>query len=86
MSGSWRRGMLVNYHALSMCTLFMRNTDLCKEIDTLANLIADNFSMDLYDNSLFLFCKRRNDKFKALYWDGEGFILLYKLFYNEWLT
>ncbi|WP_172586039.1 IS66 family insertion sequence element accessory protein TnpB [Ligilactobacillus agilis] len=38
-------------------------------------MIADNFGLDLYDDSLFLFCRRRNDRFKALYWDGEGFIL-----------
>lgn len=49
------------------------NIDLRKGIDTLANLIANNFGMNLYDASLFLFCGRRNDRFKALYWDGEGF-------------
>ena len=29
------------------------NTDLRKGIDTLAILIADNFGLDLYDDSLF---------------------------------
>ncbi|WP_270335838.1 IS66 family insertion sequence element accessory protein TnpB [Ligilactobacillus agilis] len=60
------------------------NTDLRKGIDTLAILIADNFGLNLYDDSLF--CGRRNDRFKALYWDGEGFILLYKRFDNGRLT
>ena len=27
---------------------------------------------------LFLFCGRRRDRIKALYWEGNGFVLLYK--------
>ena len=36
--------------------------------------------------SLFLFCGSRNDRFKGLLWDGEGFILLYKRFENGHLS
>lgn len=38
--------------------------------------------MELYNHSLFLFCGSRNDRFKGLYWDDEGFILLYKRYEN----
>ncbi|QIZ05333.1 IS66 family insertion sequence element accessory protein TnpB [Limosilactobacillus reuteri] len=38
--------------------------------------------LELYNNSLFLFCGGRNDRFKGLFWDGEGFIMLYKRFEN----
>lgn len=78
--------MLVNYHDPRHVYIVCGNTDLRKGIDTLAILIADNFGMNLYDDSIFLFCGRRNDRFKGLYWDGEGFILLYKRFENGILT
>ena len=31
---------------------------------------------------VFLFCGGRKDRFKALYWDGQGYWLLYKRFEN----
>ena len=43
--------MLVNYHAPKHVYIVCGNTDLRKGIDTLAILIADNFGLDLYDDS-----------------------------------
>ena len=34
------------------------------------------------EESLFLFCGRRTDRIKALYWTGDGHILLYKRLSN----
>ena len=34
--------------------------------------------MDPYSSSLFLFCGRRRDRIKALLWEKDGFLLLYK--------
>lgn len=53
-------------------------TDMRKSIDGLSTLVQQQFSLYPFSNSLFLFCGRRSDRLKALYWEGNGFVLLYK--------
>jgi len=53
-------------------------TDLRRGIDGLAEIVQTRFKLDPFSNSLFLFCGRRRDRIKALYWEGDGFVLLYK--------
>ena len=52
-------------------------TDLRRGIDGLAQIVQQ-FSLDPFSNSLFLFCGRRTDRIKGLVWEGDGFLLLYK--------
>ena len=78
--------MFINWHDPDHVYLVCGKTDLRKGIDGLAMVIAENYGLELYDNSLFLFCGSRNDRFKGLLWDGEGFILLYKRFENGHLS
>ena len=53
-------------------------TDLRRGIDGLASIVQTQFQLDPFTNTLFLFCGRRQDRIKALYWEGNGFLLLYK--------
>ena len=53
-------------------------TDLSRGIDGLASIVQQQFDLDPFTNTLFLFCGRRRDRIKALYWEGNGFVLLYK--------
>ena len=53
-------------------------TDLRRGIDGLAGIVEREFQLDPFSDSLFLFCGRRKDRIKALYWEGDGFVLLYK--------
>lgn len=57
-------------------------TDMRKGIDGLAALIQTNFKLDPFSNSVFLFCGRNAGVIKALYWEGDGFVLLYKRLEN----
>ena len=74
--------MLVNWTAPKHVFIVCGKTDLRKGIDGLAAVVKENYELDLFNDSLFLFCGNRNDRVKGLYWDGEGFILLYKRFEN----
>lgn len=54
-------------------------TDLRKGIDGLVLLVKYGFKLDPCDKgSIFLFCGRRTDRIKALVYEGDGFLLLYK--------
>ena len=52
-------------------------TDLRQGIDGLASLIESKYHLSPFDEgTLFLFCGRRRDRIKGLYWEQDGFILL----------
>ncbi|MGO1469917.1 MAG: IS66 family insertion sequence element accessory protein TnpB [Tissierella sp.] len=53
-------------------------TDMRKAIDGLSALVSQNFKLSPFDNVLFIFCGGKRDRIKALLWEGDGFLLLYK--------
>ena len=57
-------------------------TDLRRGIDSLAAIVQLQYGQEPREDSLFLFCGRRTDRIKALYWSGDGYILLYKRLSN----
>ena len=57
-------------------------TDLRLGIDGLVAVVTQQYDGQLNEESLFLFCGRRTDRIKALYWTGDGYILLYKRLSN----
>jgi len=57
-------------------------TDLRRGIDGLASIVMLQYGGELKEDSLFLFCGRRTDRTKALYWSGDGYVLIYKRLSN----
>ena len=57
-------------------------TDLRRGIDGLAEIVMRQYGTELDEESLFLFCGRRTDRIKALYFSGDGYVLLYKRLNN----
>jgi len=57
-------------------------TDMRKSIDGLASIVQQQFHLDPFRPALFLFCGRHCDRMKALLWEGDGFVLLYKRLEN----
>ena len=53
-------------------------TDTRQSIDGLAGIVKQNFGLEPCSGSLFLFCGRRHDRMKALLWEDDGFLLMYK--------
>ncbi len=49
-----------------------------KSFTGLCGLVRSVFNDDPADGSLFLFVNKRRDRIKALWWDGDGFVLWYK--------
>ena len=49
-----------------------------RSIDGLCAIVRDRFHMEPRQRALYLFCGRRCDRLKALLWEGDGFLLLYK--------
>ena len=53
-------------------------TDMRKQIDGLCAIIEGKLHMGPDDNALFLFCGRRCDWIKAILYEPDGIVLLYK--------
>lgn len=70
--------MLTDFKGADHVYIACGYTDLRRGIDGLASLVQQQFQLDPFSNTLFLFCGRRRDRIKGLYWEGNGFILLYK--------
>ncbi|RDH44057.1 IS66 family insertion sequence element accessory protein TnpB [Zooshikella ganghwensis] len=52
--------------------------DFRKSINGLSMIVEANLQLSPFSTALFVFCNRRRDKLKVLYWDKTGFCLWYK--------
>lgn len=52
--------------------------DMRKSFNGLCVLIAQEFKMNSLTGDLFVFCNKRGDKLKILYWDRTGYSIWYK--------
>ena len=59
------------------------NVDMRKSIDGLSSIVGQKFQLDMFSDAMFVFHNRHCDKIKILYWDGNGFCLLYKRMEKE---
>ncbi|HGA1219325.1 TPA: IS66 family insertion sequence element accessory protein TnpB [Streptococcus suis] len=74
--------MTIRLSDLGQVFLVCGKTDMRQGIDSLAYLVKSQFNLDPFSGQVYLFCGGRKDRFKALYWDEQGFLLLYKRFEN----
>lgn len=53
-------------------------TDLRKSFDSLAEVVRQQLGGDPLSGQLFVFRNKRADRVKLLYWDEDGFVIVYK--------
>lgn len=58
--------------------LYLEPVDMRKSIDGLAALVEQELELSPMTEALFVFCNKRRDKIKLLYWERNGFVLWYK--------
>ncbi len=53
-------------------------TDMRKQINGLSIMVEQALSLNPFTGDLFVFCNRRRNMIKVLYWDKNGFCLWHK--------
>lgn len=73
--------MLEDAGGIRRVVLACGTVDLRKGIDGLATIIGDKYGQPPFEKgTFFLFCEKRSDRCRGLFWMGTGFLLLYKRF------
>jgi len=72
------RNSIINDIPAEKIYIVCGRTDMRRSIDGLAAMVKQAFRLDPCGRNLFLFCGKRSDRIKALYYDVDGYILLYK--------
>lgn len=52
--------------------------DFIKSINGLSVIVEKQMKLSPFTDALFVFCNKRRDKLKMLYWDKTGFCVWYK--------
>jgi len=58
-------------------------TDMRKSINGLSLLVSEHLKLDPFSGSIFVFCNKKKNMLKILYWDTNGFCLWHKRLEKE---
>ena len=74
----WRLLQMFNLESNCSVYLIPGYTDMRKGILTLSQLANSVVDNKFFSGSLFIFCSKRKDTLKIVYWDRNGFCMLQK--------
>jgi len=66
------------FQEVPLVYLHREPVDFRKAINGLVVIIEQGMALSPYADAVFVFCNRRRDKLKVVYWDETGFCLWYK--------
>lgn len=69
---------MINRNMTTKVYLAAGNTDMRKSFNGLTAIIQECFNLDLFGESIFVFCNKSKNRIKVLQWDNNGFWLHYK--------
>lgn len=69
---------MINWQQDIPIYLYRDVVDFRKSINGLSVIVDELMGLSPFDPGVFVFCNRRRDKLKVLYWDHTGFALWYK--------
>lgn len=52
--------------------------DFRKAINGLSLIVSHGMELNVFDRAMYVFCNKKRDKIKILYWDQTGFCLWHK--------
>lgn len=73
---------MLNRSGITKVYLACGSTDMRKQIDGLAAIVQECFSLDPFSSCLFVFCNKNRDRCKILQWEHNGFWLYLKRLEN----
>lgn len=65
-----------NNTRIFICTA---DTDMRKSFGSLCGVIRKAMNLEPFSGCLFVFRNRKGDRIKIVFWDGDGFVMWYKL-------
>ena len=69
---------MINWQQDTPIYLHRDVVDFRKSINGLSVIVDEAMGLSPFESGIFVFCNRRRDKLKVLYWDKTGFALWYK--------
>ena len=75
--------MFLDQDTIKNIFLFKGFVDFRKGVNGLCSLISSETGISLFEKNLFIFCNKKKDQLRIVYWDNSGFAMWLKRLEEE---